>query len=312
MNSQNHPAVVPHLWFDTQAVDAVEFYTSLFPESEITEKSVIKDTPSGDCDVLAFELWGRRFEAINAGPFFPHNPAISFMVNFDPLFFSDAPNPEQAAREKMDAIWNELKTGGQALMELGAYDFSDYYGWIQDRYGLTWQLILTNEQGDPRPSIMPSLLFVGDNYGKAAEAGAFYRSVFPNNQNGMLVPYPPGMEAHGATMFSDFRLGDTWITAMDSGEDHAFQFNESVSFIVYCEDQQEVDHYWSMLSAEPESEQCGWLKDKFGISWQIVPKLWSRLLHDGNESQRKAVTQAMLEMKKLDTAGLQTAFDQAE
>ncbi len=313
MDSKYHPPLVPHLWFDTQAVEAVEFYTSLFPQSKIVSKDVIEDTPSGNADIIAFEIWGRRFEAISAGPYFPHNPAISFMVNFDPVFFPESTNREQAARQKMDVIWNELKNGGQALMELGSYDFSDYYGWIQDKYGLTWQLILTNASGDPRPPIMPSLLFVGEKYGMAAEAGAFYRSVFPDNQNGMLVPFPPGieMEREGTTMFSDFRLGDTWITAMDSGNDHTFQFNESVSFIVYCKDQKEVDHYWNTLSAVAESEQCGWLKDKFGISWQIVPEVWTRLFDEGSERQKKSLTQALLQMKKLDIAGLLTAFNQA-
>ncbi len=303
--------IVPHLWFDTRAIEAVEFYCSVFPDSGILKQRVIPDTPSGDCDYLTFELWGQRFEAINAGPEFSINPSISMMVNFDPLFFGQDKNPELAAREKLNEIWSSLSRDGQVLMELGQYDFSPLYGWIQDRYGMSWQLILTEPGGDPRPPVMPSMLFVGDNCGKAEEAGAFYRSLFSDSEEGMLVKYPAAMgpDSEDTVMFSDFRLGDTWITAMDSAYDHQFQFNEALSFIVYCKDQDEVDYYWSQLSADQEAEQCGWVKDKYGVSWQIIPTELNTLMESGSESQNKAAIKELLEMKKIDISVIRKVYD---
>ena len=305
--------IVPHLWFDTEAVEAAEFYCSLFPDSRILSRRLIEDTPSGDCDSLSFIIWGQRFEAISAGPYFKLNPSISIMVNFDPLFFNDQENPESAARNKINQIWEGLSEGGQPLMELGSYDFSPLYGWIKDRFGLTWQLILTDPGGEPRPPVMPSLLFTGNNCGKAEEAGDFYRSLFPSSESGLLVRYPAGMEfdKEGSVMFSDFKLGETWITAMDSGYRHEFQFNEAVSFILFCRDQSEIDYFWDSLSAVPEAEQCGWLKDKYGLSWQIVPEVLNRMMDEGSASQKEAVTKAFLKMKKFNIEKLRSTFKDA-
>jgi len=302
--------LVPHLWYDAQAVEAAEFYCSLFPDSKIIARSVIYDTPSGNCDYLTFELWGQRFEAISAGPNYTFNPSISFMVNFDPLFFQADKDPRQAARDKLDEIWKKLGDGGRVLMELGEYDFSRRYGWIQDKYGLSWQLILSDSRGEARPPIMPSLLFVKENCGRAEEAGNFYLSIFPDSARGIIARYPAGMEPdrEGSTMFSDFRLGAIWITATDSAYNHEFQFNEAVSFTIYCNDQEGIDYFWDRLSAVPEAEQCGWLKDKYGVSWQIVPEELSRFLEAGSEKQRQAVTNAVLQMKKIEIGELRGAY----
>jgi len=266
---KNH-VIVPHLSFNTQAIEAAEFYCSIFPNSKIISKNPTREIPTGE--YISFKLWGQRFEAKNSGLKLAINPSISFMINFDPLFFKEHDDPEKAARNKMTDLWKNLRVGGQVLMELGEYDFSKYYGWIQDRYGTTWQLILTDPGGDPRPSIMPSMLFVGKNCGKAEEAGNFYQMLFPLSQKGLLVFYPPGMEPEkeDTIMFSDFKLGDTWITASDSAYDHKFQFNKALSFIIHCKDQNEIDYFRSKLSMVPEIEQSGWLEDKYGVSWQIV------------------------------------------
>ena len=105
--------MTPHLWFDSRAVEAAEFYCGLFPDSRIVSRGVIRDTPSGDCDTVSFEIWGQRFEAISAGPHFRINPSISFMVNFDPLFFADSDNPSGAAKELQEGIWSKLTDGGR-------------------------------------------------------------------------------------------------------------------------------------------------------------------------------------------------------
>jgi predicted 3-demethylubiquinone-9 3-methyltransferase (glyoxalase superfamily) len=148
--------IVPHLWYDKEAKEAAEFYASVFPGSKITNVTTLHDTPSGDTDIVSFELFGQPFMAISAGPL--------------------------------------------------------------------------------------------------------------------------------------------------------FKFNESISFMVYCETQEEIDSYWEKLSADPEAEQCGWLKDKYGLSWQIVTKRMDELLESGTEEQVARVTQAFLPMKKLDIAELEKAY----
>ncbi len=302
--------IVPHLWFDKTAKEAAIFYTSVFPDSKIVNSSVIRDTPSGDCDVVTFELWGQRFMSISAGPLFKFNPSVNFIVNFDPLFFKDSSEPEKAAREKLDEVWGKLSEGGIALMPLDKYPFSERFGWIQDKYGLSWQLILTNPAGEPRPPIMPSLMFIGENAGYAEEAINFYCSVFKDSKIGAMHRYGAEQQPdkEGTLMFADFMLENRWFAAMDSAHSHKFQFNEAVSLMVYCETQEEIDYYWNKLSAVPESEQCGWLKDRYGLSWQIVPVAMSEMLTDKDPARLKRVTAAFLQMKKFDLAELERAY----
>jgi predicted 3-demethylubiquinone-9 3-methyltransferase (glyoxalase superfamily) len=304
--------IIPHLWFDKEAKEAATFYTSLFPESKITHTTLLRDTPSGDCDVVSFELWNQPFMAISAGPLFTFNPSTSFIVNFDPLFFSSSPDKEKAAKEKINEIWSQLADGGKVLMEIGEYPFSKRYGWLMDKYGLSWQLMLTNPEGDPRPPIIPSLLFVKNNCGKAEEAINFYLSVFKNSKLGAIHRYPKGMEPdkEGTVMFADFMLENTWFAAMDSAHNHNFEFNEAVSFMVSCADQAEIDYYWQKLSAVPEAEQCGWLKDKYGLSWQITPAIMEEMMSKGSQAQIDRITQAFLPMKKLDIATLKEAYEE--
>jgi predicted 3-demethylubiquinone-9 3-methyltransferase (glyoxalase superfamily) len=296
--------IIPHLWFDTQAKEAANFYTSTFPDSKITHSTTLHDTPSGEVDSVTFELSGYTFMAISAGPYFKLNPAISFMLNFDP-------SQDEQAEQHLKELWEKLADGGQALMPLQKYDFSKLYGWIQDKYGITWQLILTNPEGEKRPFIVPSFLFVGPAMGKAKDAADFYLSVFKNSKLGNRQLYAEGMEPNkpGTVMFSDFMLENQWFVAMDGGTEHAFEFNEAISLLVTCENQEEIDYYWQKLSAVPESEQCGWLKDKFGMSWQISPSIMNEMMASGSSEQIARVTQAFLKMKKFDIQELKTAFD---
>ncbi len=296
--------ITPHIWYDKDAKAAAQLYTSIFPDSKITNINTIHDTPSGDCDIVSFDIMGYSMMSISAGPFFKPTPSISFMVNFDP-----SQDPE--AVKRIDGIWEKLLDGGTVLMPLSSYPFSKRYGWVSDKYGVSWQLILTDPNGDPRPKILPSLLFVGNNAGKTQEATDFYLSVFHNTKRGMTSRYPAGMEPdkEGTIQFTDFMLEGQWLAAMDSAHDHKFTFTEAISFIVHCESQEEIDMYWSKLSAVPESEQCGWLKDKYGVSWQIVPNIMNELMQKGTKEQSERVTKAFLSMKKFDIATLQSAYD---
>jgi predicted 3-demethylubiquinone-9 3-methyltransferase (glyoxalase superfamily) len=296
--------IVPHLWYDREAKEAAEFYVSIFPDSEVTSVTTLRDTPGGDTDIVSFDLWGQSFMAISAGPLFKFTPAISFIVNFDP-------SREKDARQMLDVAWERLSEGGTALMPLDKYPFSERYGWVQDRYGLSWQLILTDPAGEPRPAIVPSLMFVGDVAGKAEEATDFYLSVFGNSKRGSLFRYGQGQapDKEGTVMFTDFMLEGQWLAAMDSAQTHDFTFNEAISLIVRCDGQQEIDRYWEKLSAVPEAEQCGWLKDRYGVSWQIAPAAMDEMMRNGTPEQIERVTQAFLPMKKFDLSALEKAYN---
>lgn len=295
--------ITPHLWFDKEAKEAAGFYTSLFPNSKVTNITTLHNTPSGDCDIVSFELSDQPFMAISAGPLFKFNPSVSFMVNFDP-------SRDTNARKNLDTLWEKLSQGGKALMPLQEYPFSKWYGWIQDTYGLSWQLILTDPKGEERPFIVPSIMFVGPVAGKAEEATDFYISVFKNAKRGQIARYGKGQEPdkEGSVMFTDFAIGKQWFVAMDSAHKHDFAFTEAISLVISCETQEEIDYFWEKLSAVPESEQCGWLKDKYGLSWQVSPVEIGEMMKYGTREQIDRLTQAFLPMKKFDIAKLKEAY----
>ena len=289
--------ITPHLWFDKEAVEAAEFYSATFSDGKVTNVSTIKDTPSGDCDIVSFELLGQPFMAISAGPLFRFTPAISFLVRC-------------ATTDQVDALWSKLSEGGSPLMPLDSYPFSDRYGWTNDRYGLSWQ-VMHDARGEIDQAIVPTLMFVGDVCGKAEEAVNHYTSVFPDSKVDHVQRYGEGEEPDqpGTIRHLYFALDGYKLAAMDSARDHDFGFNEAISLMVGCETQDEIDHYWDSLSAVPESEQCGWLKDRFGVSWQVVPTALDEHLSQGTEEQIARVTQAFLQMKKFDIAELRRAYE---
>jgi predicted 3-demethylubiquinone-9 3-methyltransferase (glyoxalase superfamily) len=293
--------ITPHLWFDKEAKEAAEFYTSVFDNSQINFTTQIYDTPSGDCDIVGFHIMGYDFMAISAGPEFTFNPSISFIVNFDP-------SRDENARKNLDTVWEKFSQGGKVLMPLDKYPFSQHYGWIQDKYGLSWQLLLSNPDGEDRPFIVPSLMFIGDVCGKAEEASDFYLSVFKSAKRGLIARYPKGMEPdkEGTIMFTDFMINNQWFAAMDSAREHNFTFNEAISFMINCSTQEEIDYFWDTLSAVPEAEQCGWVKDKYGVSWQIIPTNMGELM--GKNPER--TTPIFLKMKKIIIADLKKAGEE--
>ena len=301
--------IVPHLWFDNQAAEAAAFYTSMLPDSRITATTVLRDTPSGDCELVAFDLWGQPFEAISGGPQFQFNPAISFILNFDPLLFGTCDAAKTSAMEAQTHAWAKLTSEGQVVVPLDAYPFSERFGWVLDKYGVSWQLILSRPEGDRRPPIVPSLIFGGANYGRAEEARAFYLSVFDNGKVGGQIIRGPGQEPEreGTMLFGDFAVENFWLALMDNIQEENHTFNESISFMVRCDSQAEIDRLWAALNTSPDGGQCGWLQDKYGVSWQIVPASLHDLIYNGTDASRAAIMQALLAMKKLDLAALQAA-----
>lgn len=156
------------------------------------------------------------------------------------------------------------------------------------------------------PKITPSLWF--DT--QAEEAAAFYCSIFPNSRILSTAPYPEGSPGPtGETMLVEFELDGQRFTGINGGPQ--FAFTEAVSFQIGCADQEEVDYYWDTLTAGGEESMCGWLKDRYGLSWQVVPAGMDELFSDADPDRAQRAMQAMLAMRKLDIDAMRAAADGA-
>lgn len=276
-------SIHPCLWFDGKAKEAAEFYCSAFPESKIVNENPM---------VVIFEIFGQKFMGLNGGPMHTINPSISFMVTY-------------FTKEEIDETWAKLTDGGSILMPLGKYDWSEHYGWLQDKFGVNWQLYLGKEKVTEQ-SISPNLMFVGEQNGKAEKAINFYTSIFDNSKiQGILKYTDNDEETEGNVKHGQFEIDDYAMMAMDNSADHKFQFDEGVSIVVNCETQEEIDHYWNNLSEGGSEGQCGWLKDQFGVSWQIVPSSLGDLMSDPEKAPR--VIEAFMKMNKFDIEKLKNA-----
>lgn len=283
MNNNIHPC----LWYDGNAKAAADFYCSLFPNSKITV-----NTPM----VVNFELNGQKFMGLNGGPKFKFNPSISFLV----ISESD---------DEINELYKQLVEGGFAMMPLDKYDWSERYAFVQDRFGLAWQ-IMKGKYSDVNQKITSAFLFVGKNYGNAEAAVKYYAELFPQSSISGIKLYEKdeGPNKAGTVMHSQFILDKKVFMAMDGAGSHNFAFNEAISFVVECKNQDEIDYYWNKLTADGGQESmCGWLKDKFGVSWQIIPDNIGKLMSDPAKAGN--VMQAVMQMKKLDKAALEKAAD---
>jgi predicted 3-demethylubiquinone-9 3-methyltransferase (glyoxalase superfamily) len=292
--------ITPCIWFDDKAEEAADFYISVFNDGKI--KIVARytaETPSkkpvGSVMTVLFEIEGMEFLALNGGPIFKPNPSISFFVN-------------RQSAEEVEALWDKLSEGGQALMPLDSYPFSEKYGWVQDKYGLSWQVNLSSDE----PGISTFLLFVGDQCGRAEEAAKFYTGLLPQSAIGEITRYDEndeGPDEAGTVKTISFTLGGQKFMALNSAYDHKFQFDEGISLIINCDTQDEVDTLWDRITADGGAESvCGWCKDRFGGSWQIVPVAVQKMLTSGDTEATARMMDALLKMKKLDIAALERAF----
>jgi len=279
--------IVPHLWFNTQARLAAEFYVTVFDDCKIDFINPIPGTPSGDAEVVGFQIMDFQFMAISAGPLFKINPSISFHARCRSV-------------AEVNRLWERLSPGGVVMMELGEYPFSKRYGWIQDRFGVSWQII--HSEGDFTQRIIPAMMFVGEVCGRAEEALNFYSAIFRGEKATVLARYQAGEEPdrEGTVKYAQCVLAGQEFAAMDSAWKHEFGFSEAVSLIINCRDQKEIDYFWDGLSAVPAAEQCGWIRDRFGVFWQILPASMGELL--GRNPQK--TIPVMLRMKKIIIADL--------
>ena len=247
----------------------------------------------GSVLTVSFELEGQQFIALNGGPVFTFTPAISFFVTCE--------------KEEIDDLWGKLVEGAKViLMPFDKYPFSEKYGWLADKYGVSWQLNI----GSRAQKIAPCLLFVQKQAGKAEEAMRFYTSLFPDSKITMISRYAKGdIDAEGTINHAEFTLAGQEFMCMDSSLDHKFGFNEAISLLVNCRTQDEIDYLWQKLTDGGEESQCGWLKDKYGVSWQITPDIISRMMLDPDPEKSERVMQALLPMKKIDIATLKRAYE---
>lgn len=274
--------IIPYLWFHQDLEKAVRLYTSLFPGSGIKNQFTIDPAldPKNQMLSVSFQLFGQDFYALNGGPMFSFTPAVSFFVSCD-------------SAEELDRYWATLTDGGEILMELGNYPFSERYGWYNDRFGLSWQLSLqSNVQ-----RITPFLMFIGGNFGKAAQAMEWYTHIFPNSR---IID----------TENKRFSLNQQEWMIFENDFPHAFAITPAISFYVNVDTQAQIDEYWEKLTNHGEEQMCGWLKDRYGISWQIIPSDFDHYLLDQNEIRRKRVMDALLTMRKIDIQTLEKAYHQ--
>ncbi len=276
--------ITPFLWYDGKAEEAARWYTSLFKNSAVEIVNPM---------ISVFQLNGLRIMALNGGPQFKFTEAISLFVTCD-------------NEQDIDRLWEAFSDGGTVNMDLAEYPFSKKYGWIKDRYGLSWQLYY----GAKDQQITPLLLFVGKQSGNAQAAIDFYISTFEDSEIVTLSRYGsdfPGFEER--VKHGEFKLNDQTFMAMENHLEHHFAFNEAFSLVVNCESQEQVDYFWDTLSVGGEKGQCGWLKDQFGVSWQVVPTLLGKLMKDADSEKSGRVMNAVMQMKKLDCVALQKAYD---
>jgi len=296
---RNHQ-IVPCIWLDGEAEQAAAFYARTFPGGRITATSRYPESsdnpsgkPRGSVLTVELEVAGQGFTLLNGGPLFVPNPSVSFFVHLD-------------GSDEADRLFAPLADGGEVLMPLDAYPWSERYGWVKDRFGVSWQ-VMAGRRPPGGATVAPCLMFAGPQHGRAEEAMNAYAAIFPGGRVADLARYadgegPPGTVKHGRLV-----LAGQDLVAMDSHVAHGITFNEALSLQVMCEDQQTLDRYWSELSAGGARGPCGWLKDRFGLSWQVVPIQMGGWMSSQDAAARDRAFAAMLTMKRLDIAALERA-----
>lgn len=277
MNNFIHPCV----WFNGNAKEAATFYCSIFNNSKI-----IIDTPM----VVNFNLCGSKFMGLNGGNMFTPNTTISFFI---------------FCKNEKDIynIWNKLQESGKIYMPLNTYPWSKKYGWCSDKYNVSWQVMLHSEM-EIEQQIVPSLFFVNEQKGKAQQAVDFYMSLFDNSTLIVADKYGENdVQPQGYMKYARFTLNNNPFSAMDNAQPHQDNFTEGVSFVIECNNQAEIDFYWDNLTANGGQESmCGWCKDKFGVSWQVIPKNIGEILT--NPTTSKQAMNNLMQMRKINIEAL--------
>lgn len=278
--------IYPCIWFDKDGKDAAQFYIDTFGDGKITTDTQM---------VVTFELSGQKFLALNGGPEIKPNPAVSYMVVLED-------------KAELENIWNRLLDGGKVLMPLDKYEWSEKYGWVQDKFGVSWQLYFGEVNDDVHgQKFIPTYMFTQEYNGKTEEALNFYVKLFKNSKLDGVMKHQEG-DMKGLVMHAQCVLDDYVIAAMDGGNGHDFHFSWGNSMFIECETQGEIDHFWNAFAAGGEESQCGWVRDKFGAWWQVIPKQLVVWMTDPQLAPK--VSEAFYKMKKIDIETLKKATEQ--
>lgn len=276
-------SIYPCIWFNNNGREAAAFYSIIFPNTTVTEDNGI---------VQMLNINGQKMMFLNGGSQFVPNASISFLIA----------NEDENETER---LYTKLAEGGIALMPLDSYPFSKKYGWVRDRSGITWQLY-TGQKGNTDQYFVPTLMYLNKQNGRAKEAINVYTKLFPGSKTEGILEYPAGGEdIPGNVQHAQFNISGYTLACMDSSLHHPFNFDEGISLVVSTKGQKETDYYWNGLIANGGQESmCGWLKDTFGVNWQIVPEELVLLLNNSDRQKAKHAMDAMLKMKKIVIADL--------
>lgn len=268
--------ITPCLWYNGQAKEAAALYCSVFTDAKITAQSPI---------VTAINVSGHSITLLDGGPMYKPNPSISFFYICE-------------KEDDLNKIWNAFSKEGTVLMALNKYPWSEKYGWINDKFGISWQIAL-GKISDVGQKITPCFMFTGKQYGRADEAIELYSSIFKNVKVDGILRYGANElpDQEGKVKHAQFGLNDQKFMIMESAAPHNFTFTEGISLTIHCETQKEIDYYWEKLTESGEESMCGWLKDKFGVSWQIIPTVLNKIMSDPVKAGKAA--QAFMAMRKL-------------
>lgn len=265
----------PCIWFDNNAKIAADFYCSIFREGCILQETSI---------TVSFKIAGTQFLGINGGQRYAPNPAISYFVYC-------------GGESEIERLYMELSKDGKIMMPLGKYDWTEKYAWVEDRFGVSWQLDvdpINSAQG-----IVPCLFFGNEKYMMVKPAIEQYTQIFDDSRVLMEMGYPSGTEMPAdALLFAQFKLDGFIFNAVSSPQKHEFDFSPGNSFVIVCYTQAQIEYYWEKLGEEGRFDECGWLTDRYGVSWQIIPAILPSLMTDSRIAEH--VMNTLLQMQRLD------------
>lgn len=275
--------IFPCFWMDGNAKEAALFYCKVFKET-----GIVGDNPY----VCMIKSAGQKLMFLNGGPHYKVNPSISIYVNL-------------LNEQEVNETWGSLAEEGNIMMPLDKYPWAAKYGWIQDKFGLNWQIALGTPESASQ-KFTPFFTFTGTQFGRAEEAVNFYTSFFTGSSIIGIKKHKEDPTSDSETVLhAQFQLCKQVFMAIDSGAPHQFQFDPGISLVINCQSQDEIDYYWENLLSGGKESMCGWLSDRFGVSWQVVPDKLGEWMRDSERSKR--VSGAFMQMKKLDWDMLENA-----
>lgn len=284
----------PCLWVDNQVEEMTELYTKVFENGKPLKTLYFLEDAHGKIgDILtqSVQLANQEFILLNGGPEFKATPSISYMITC-------------TSETQLQVLWQELSEGGKLLMNLANYPGVGQFGWLEDRFGISWQFSL--DQSSSSQKITPCFMFSGEQYGNASRAVAEWIEVF---QSGEILEHYSNEDS--TTKLAKFTLHQQEFMAMDSAVDHNFTFSLANSFYVYCENQKEIDRLWTAITSKGTEMPCGWMGDRFGVAWQTVTRDMDTMLDRKNLTKALAVTQAVYGMMKIDSEELRRIYNEA-